>query len=229
MDGNTLIEGETGNRTKALGHLALHYKAGDGDLVLRLFRSLGLRVEDLGPARNGDRFFKVVVDSSSAEGDGFFYVATVAPYQVAFEQALNSAFSADKDAQALAAYRTARSTDPEAGFHIGVRYEGLDALEQAVLAIEAAMREEPRLAGRIGVTRLKAPAGKNAEIDARMSRAPVFKADDREAFGEGGVQVFIQTDLVAGGLLALGQTFELDYLFPGRATREPVKVYEGAD
>jgi hypothetical protein len=34
------------------------------------------------------------------------------------------------------------------------------------------------------------------------------------AFVERTVQVFVQTDVVSTGLLLLGQTIELDYVFP---------------
>lgn len=211
------------DRTKYLGHLALHYRAGDGERVVQLFRSLGLRVEDLGPARNGDRFLKVIVDTDAPHGDGYFFAATAAPAQLAFEDALTASGGA-----ALEAYRSARLADPESSFHIGVRYQSLEALERAVHAVEA-MAGEPDLQKRISVVRMKAPAGRSPEVDARMAASPVFKPDDREAFSPGGVQVFIQTDIVAGGLLAIGQTIELDYVFPGRHPGyPPVKVYEDA-
>jgi hypothetical protein len=211
----------TNTHPKALGHLALHYRAGDGDLVVRLFRGLGLRVEDLGPARNGDRFFRVVIDPASE--DGFFFVAAAAPAQLAFEAALQGGC----DAAALKAYRRSRVTDPEAGFHIGVRYDSLEELEAAVLAVEAALRDEPRLQDRLSVTRFRARAGQDAEVDARMAASPALRPDDREAFGDRVVQVFVNTDVVAGGLLTLGQTFELDYVFPGRGEAyPPVKVYD---
>jgi hypothetical protein len=121
-------------------------------------------------------------------------------------------------------------TDPESGFHIGVRYDSLDALEHAVLAVQAAIANEPRLAGRMSVTRFRARAGQDPAVDARMAASPVLQADDREAFGDKVVQVFVNTDVVAGGLLSLGQTFELDYEFPGRPpSYPPVRVYEGLE
>jgi len=222
MDGEI---GVTAGTAKTLGHLALHYRAGDGDLVVRLFSGLGLRVEDLAPGRNGDRFFKIVLDPGVE--DGFFFAATAAPAQLAFEDAMTEACRARDGAAALAAYRASRVSDPEAGFHIAVRYDSLEALERAVLSMETARSDEPRLAGRLALTRFKARAGQDLDVDARMAASPAFRPDDREAFGDKVVQVFLNTDVVAGGLLSLGQTFELTYHFPGRPpAHPPVRVYE---
>jgi hypothetical protein len=111
-----------------------------------------------------------------------------------------------------------------------VRYDSLEALERAVLALEASLKNEPRLAQRMAITRFKSRAGQDPAVDARMAASPVLQADDREAFGDKIVQVFINTDVVAGGLLSVGQIFELDYIFPDRpAPHPPVKVYEDAN
>ena len=211
------------DHAKALNHLALHYRPGDSDRIVRLFRTLGLRVEDLGPGRNGDRSLRVVIDASRP--DGFFFVSTATPAQLQFEATLEEACGG-----ALGAYRQTRQSDPEAGFHIAVRYDSLEAVEQAIVGLRAVIAEEPGLAERLSVIAMKAHSSDNPAIAERMASSPVFGPEDREAFGEGIVQVFVSTDLVAGGLLSVGQTIELDYIFPGRrASFAPVRVYDDVD
>jgi hypothetical protein len=215
------MEGDSaGASGKMLNHLALHYRPGDSDQVVRLFTTMGLTVEDLGPARNGDRLLKVYIQSPRE--DGFFFVTSATKAQLDFEAGLMRACST-----ALATYNERRQSDPESSFHIAVRYESLEALERAVAGLQAAAAD-PELAGRLTVIPMKARKGDVPAIAERMTSSPVFRSVARESFDPAIVQVFVQTDLVAGGLLAVGQTFELDYIFLDRvAPYVPVRVYEG--
>ena len=219
-------------KPKALGHLALHYRPGDSALVVRLFRSLGLRVEDFGAALEGllvqdpepsplvDRGYRVFINSEGQ--DGFFFAVTATSAQLALEDALIAAPPA-----ALEDYRKARAVDPEASFHIGIRYESLEQVEHAIETLEAALAEDNAMANRVTIARFKAHSSLDPAVAERMAASPVFRPDDRDAFVENAVQVFIQTDIAAGGLLCLGQTIELDYVFPVAAPHfPPVAVFE---
>jgi len=228
MNANESSRGEP----KALGHLALHYRPGDSALVVRLFCSLGLRVEDFGASLEGllvqdpepspavDRGFRVFINSEGQ--DGFFFAVTATSAQLAVEDALIAAPPA-----ALEAYKRARRLNPEASFHVSIRYETLEQVEHAIETLEAAIAEEPGMAGRVTITRFKAHSSLDPSVAERMAASRVFGPDDRDAFVENVVQVFIQTDIAAGGLLCIGQTIELDYVFPVDVPRyAPVETFE---
>ncbi|HEV7385105.1 MAG TPA: hypothetical protein VGN89_09515, partial [Phenylobacterium sp.] len=101
-----------------LNHLAMHYRPGDSERIANLLVAMGLLVEDLGPARNGDRLFKVYVQKE--RDDGYFFVTSAANPQLEFEATLAAACSVS-----LEAYREARRFEPESSFHVAIRYESL--------------------------------------------------------------------------------------------------------
>jgi hypothetical protein len=219
-------------QSKALGHLAMHYRPGDSVYVVKLFQSLGLRVEDFGPSLDGllvsasvssphlDRCFRVFLNAKSQ--DGFFFVATATQAQLAFEDAVTAA-----GLSALDEYRQARILDPEANFHLSVRYESLEDLEHALAVLEETSRENPDFGRRLRIKRMKAFSPTDPSVKARMAASPAFKDGDPDSFAERVIQVFIETDIAAGSLLCLGQVIELDYVFPGPMNHyPPVKVYE---
>ena len=74
--------------------------------------------------------------------------------------------------------------------------------------------EDAELKDRIKVTLNRAKPG-TPEVDERMDASPVFGNIDRYTYGENGVQVFVETDHIAGGPLGDNWVFEFDYVFPG--------------
>jgi hypothetical protein len=46
-----------------------------------------------------------------------------------------------------------------------------------------------------------------------MAASPLFTGDEHPAYADYWVQCFVKTDLFAAGILAFGQTIELDYVF----------------
>ena len=46
-----------------------------------------------------------------------------------------------------------------------------------------------------------------------MAASPVFTGDEHPAYADYWVQCFVKTDLFGYGILAFGQTIELDYVF----------------
>ncbi|GAA4996865.1 hypothetical protein GCM10023205_82660 [Yinghuangia aomiensis] len=69
------------------------------------------------------------------------------------------------------------------------------ALEQAAAAVEAAGKDDPELAGRISVSGIYRPEDPHAVTDTMM-------------------QVFVHTDVLACGLVTLGQHIELQWHVP---------------
>jgi hypothetical protein len=100
---------------------------------------------------------------------------------------------------------------PESAPHVGLKYASLDDLEQAVQAVEAHTAPGGPLEGAVTVTRFRARPGLDPDVDARMAASPVFTDDDRPAFGDHIVQVFVRTTLF--GALTSATTIELDYAF----------------
>jgi hypothetical protein len=194
-----------------IGHLALHYRPGDEQAARRLLELLGCTLVQNGPAPGTDGFTTVVVDHDTWNYvDNVLYLSRAHPAQLALEDAIVERLADDPS---LAAYHDARVGQPEALAHVGIRYASFAALERAVLGVEAAAAPGGELEGRAVVTKFRARPGADADIDAAMDASPVFGPDDRPAFADYGVQCFVKTDLFAAGLLALGQTIELDYFF----------------
>ena len=115
----------------------------------------------------------------------------------------------------LTAYRQMRYDKPESIAHIGIRYKTFEEVEQAILALEKAAQPGGEFEGRIEIAKFRARPGLDPAIDQRMAESPIFDETAKPAFANYWVQCFVKTDLLAHGLLALGQTIELDYVFEG--------------
>jgi len=108
--------------------------------------------------------------------------------------------------------RDAIAADPEYTFHVGVLLESLEALEQTILDLQA----DEDLKDRIKVC-LNRPRPGNPEVDARLDASPLYGRVERYAYGDNGVQAFIETDLLSSGVLGESLVIELDYVFPNYA------------
>jgi hypothetical protein len=204
------------NPQATIGHLALHYRPGDEQSARRLLQLLGCTLVQNGPAPGTDGFTTVVVDGDTWNYvDNVLYLSQVNSTQLALEDAIAERFGAGTDHEdpVLAEYHEARVRQPESLAHVGIRYASFGALERAVGDVEAAAAPGGELEGRVVLTKFRARAGLDPDIDALMESTPIFGPDDRPAFADYGVQCFVKTDLFAAGLLALGQTIELDYFF----------------
>lgn len=199
-----------------IGHLALHYRPGDEDPARQLLTLLGCQLVQNGPAPGTDGFSTVVVDGEDWNYiDNVMYLSRISDAQLALETAIteNLGDGTDHEDPRLSAYRELRAEWPESLAHVGIRYSSLDALETAVKAVEVAAAPDGELSGRVSITKFRARTGLDPAIDERMKESSIFTDDDRPAFVDYGVQCFVKTDLFAAGLLALGQTVELDYYF----------------
>ena len=89
----------------------------------------------------------------------------------------------------------------------------LESLEAVLLGIEEDAREGGPLHGRVELTKYRARRGLDPDVDARMDASPAFTGDEPEAFADHWIQCFVKTDLFAYGIIAFGQTVELDFVF----------------
>ena len=198
------------DRDRSLGHVALAVGPGDGPAAARLLSLLGLQVTDNGPSKQGDPWYTALVDPDTFAGlENLFFVVPVSEEQLRLEASIGEALV---DAEELDGFFASKRDKPESASHIALAYNDLDALEAAVEAVLDAA-DEPPLAGRVSVRIFRARDG-YADVEERMAASDLWADADDVAFVERTVQVFVQTDVVSTGLLLLGQTIELDYVFP---------------
>ncbi|HEX7094275.1 MAG TPA: hypothetical protein VF183_00225 [Acidimicrobiales bacterium] len=203
-------------RARALGHLALHYRPGDEQAARRLLEHLGCTLVDNGPKPGEDGFCTVLVDVATANhADNIMFLSRMNPAQLALEDAICDALrtGTDDEHEAVRAFRDFRRDKPESVSHIGLRYKSFADLEAALLAIERDAAPGGALAGRVEVKKYRARPGINAEADATIGASPAFTGSEPPAFANHWVQCFVRTDLFGYGILAFGQTIELDYVF----------------
>jgi hypothetical protein len=205
----------TATRPLSLGHLALYYLPGDMAPARRLFERLGCTLVENGPDPGRDGFCTVLLDAPTGNyADNLLFLAQASPAQVAVEEAVTAAWKeSDGDASPYTAFRELRRRAPEVASHLGIRYGSFEALEDALLGIETDAREGGPLHGRVELTRYRARRGLDPAVDARMDASSVFTGDEPEAFADHWVQCFVTTDLCAYGIVAFGQTIELDFVF----------------
>jgi hypothetical protein len=198
------------DRPRSLGHVALAVGPGDGPAAAHLLELLGLQVTDNGPSKMGDPWYTALVDPDTFEGlENLFFVVPVSEAQLRLEASLGEQLA---DTVELEDFLGSKREQPESASHIALAFNDLDTLEEAVLAVLDAA-DEPPLAGRVNVRVFRARGGYD-DVDERMAASDLFADADDVAFVERTVQVFVQTDIVSTGLLLLGQTIELDYVFP---------------
>jgi hypothetical protein len=214
-------------KSAALGHLALHYRPGEGPLAIRLFELLGARIKTFGPFDDGNVFYIVALNNTAPdEAEDIVFMSAMTTQQYELEEVLRAHLGAGTahPHPALQAFFEMKSREPEFFTHFGFHFSRLEDLEAAFQRLEAARREDPVFAARFqGVQVLKARgAGDDPEITERMAESPVFSKTDRFAYGANIAQVHIPTDLFAVGLSFLGAVVELDYVFGGtKRARNP--------
>ena len=204
---------------RTMGHLALHYgEASDGPIAARLLKAMGLVETQVLPLPNGN-FYRFVANKGHVErGDGIIYLSALPEPQLKLIEAIKTALrigTADEH-EAVKGYREMLVSDPEASFHFGFLIESLEDLEAMVLNLRELAANDPDFKGRMEIGMNRARRG-DAEVDARLDASPVFGPCERYAYGSGGVQVFVSTDVVKAGQLGDRMYFEFDYVFPDKA------------
>lgn len=171
-----------------INHVELVYRPGERTLAHRVLELFGCEVED-----PGGPFLRASVDPVNVNfANNTLYASEVTPEQWRLEQALDASARAGGELPAaVAAYLDRLRGEPQRSFHFGIRFGTEDELMTAVERIRKA-GEEGELAGRVGVS-------------------GVFRPGDPGAYSKIMVQAFTRTDVVAAGLLHLGQHVELQW------------------
>lgn len=177
---------------RRITHAELVHRPGERALATRVFELLGCEVVD----RGGHWFTARVDPGSGSYVENVLYASEVTPEQWAFECALSAQLDGGGDLAAAAATWTDSLRErPQYSYHFGFRLATRAALEQTVRDIGDAGRNDPELAGRVSVTGVYRPEDPDAATDTMM-------------------QVFVHTDVLACGLIALGQHIELQWHVP---------------
>jgi hypothetical protein len=176
---------------RALNHVELVYRPGERDLAAKVFELLGCRPHD-----TGRTYLTSFVEPS--EGDfvnNAVYASEVTPEQWQLECALTNAL-AESGPVAVAArtYLDRLREEPQRSTHFGIRVPDRDRFDAVIEGLRDAADHDPDLAGRVRVSAVFAPGDPGSITDTM-------------------IQAFIHTDVVAAGLLVLGQHFELQYQF----------------
>jgi hypothetical protein len=173
---------------RQLNHVELVYRVGERPLAKGFFELLGCIVAD-----RGGTFFTAFVDPTINDFlNNCLYASEVTPEQSALEAALEQAIRGGAMEGPARRYLESLTREPQRSFHFGVRYRALGDLEAAVERVGAAGMNDPELAGRVAVSE-------------------VFRPGDAGSYSDAMVQAFVRTDVVASGLLALGQHVELQW------------------
>ncbi len=201
---------------RALGHLALYYAPGDMEASRRLLQDLGCTLVENGPRPGSDGFCTVLVDDATANyADNILFLAPLTPTQQELERTIREHFrlGAGDAASRATEFTEMKRASPETASHFAIRYRELEALEDALDAVEADCARGGPLHGRVELTKYRARPGLDPAVDARMAASRAFTGDEHPAFADHWIQCFVKTDLFGYGILAFGQTIELDYIF----------------
>jgi hypothetical protein len=212
----TVTDRSVAGPSRTLGHLALHYSPGDEKLARRLLEQLGCTLVDNGPKPGEDGFCTVLVDGATANhADNIMFLSRMGDAQLAVEAAIRERLGVGTDHEdpAVAAFRDRRFTAPESASHLGLRYDSLASLERALLAVEADAGPGGVYEGRVDLTKYRARPGLDDAVDRAIEQSPLFDGSEAPAFAPHWVQCFVRTDLFGYGILAFGQTIELDVVF----------------
>lgn len=177
---------------RRLTHVELLHRPGERALAQRVFGLLGCR-----PVDRGGHFFSVMVDPDVTDWrNNILYASEATPEQCRFEDALTAALDEPGPlGDSARAYADHFRSRPQYSAHFGLRCATLGELEAIVARVAEAAESDPELAGRIEVRR-------------------VFRPEDPDAATDTMVQAFLHTDVVATGLLCLGQHIELQWHVP---------------
>jgi hypothetical protein len=126
--------------------------------------------------------------------DEVFLLSEVTPEQWAFEEQFAAHLDRQREDPVQQAFLNRLSAEPQRYHHLGIGFASLADWQLAVERIEQLPSTDTDLAGRIEV-------------------ASVFRPGDPGAYGDDFVQAFVRTDIFSVGLLALGQTIELQHYF----------------
>ena len=172
-------------RTGFANHVEMVHRPGEAELAFKLLALLGCSPKSL-PAP----FAGVVFHSSD---DLTLWVSEVTPEQWAFEQWLEGQLKAGGTAES-AAFAESLKFRPQKYGHFGIGLATLGEWEALVDRLRDAAETDPDLRGRVSLPLVKRPEDEGSIA--------------RETHGQLATtlyQAFLRTDIVAAGLLTLGQ------------------------
>jgi hypothetical protein len=170
---------------RKLTHVEFLHRPGERELAARFFDLLGCETVD-----RGGHWFTAMVEPSGERdfSNNVFYASEVGECQWALEQEMAALPTLDS-------YKQSMRNEPQMSGHYGFRVRALEDLEAIVERVNAAGEDDPEFAGRVAV-------------------AGVYRPDDAGAVAPNMVQAFVWTDIVATGLLLLGQLVEVQWHLP---------------
>jgi hypothetical protein len=175
--------------TAGLNHVELVYRPGERAVARKVFELLGATVFDSG----GPYMVAKFRPDQTNLLEKVLYASEVTEEQWGFEQRLAAELDGDTDLKAAAAPHLERLIrEPQRSFHFGLHVTERDRYEEMIEAVTKAGASDPDLAGRIEVS-------------------AVFRPGEPGSITDTMVQTFIRTDVMASGLLTLGQYIELQY------------------
>jgi hypothetical protein len=182
------VENATQMEARRLNHVEFVHRPGEGELAIELFEAIGCSCYTVDVPPYGAY---VVVQLDEGPGKNDMFASQVEPEQLALEEQLEGQLGAGGAlADARKRFRSLQRERPFRAAHVGIRLPSVRALDATIERLNqlAASKFAERL-------EVGAPTSRSAEEAAAMS-AP------RK-------QLWIWTDVISTGLLAVGQQFEL--------------------
>jgi hypothetical protein len=175
---------------RRLNHLEFAHRPGEGGLAIELLEALGCSCEVIDTPPYG-KYIVVSLDGSP-HGENDMFVSEVEPEQLALEEALQRQIGADASelAASAAGFRRLQRERPYRATHFGLRLPSVRALDDVIERLGALA--DGALKGRLelGYTM------ERSREEARSTSSPMK-------------QIWVWTDVISTGLLAVGQQMEL--------------------
>ncbi len=169
---------------RRLNHVEFAHRPGEGELAVGLFEALGCECSVVDSPPYG-KYIVVSLDGSP-HGENDMFASQAEPEQLAFEEAIVGLMPGE----AARGFRALQQQRPFRASHIGLRIPSVAALEAAIARLE-------ELRGGALAGRLELGFGMERTLEeARATDTPIR-------------QLWIWTDVISTGLLAVGQQIEL--------------------
>jgi hypothetical protein len=175
---------------RLINHVEFVYRPGERKLAAAVFELLGFHVMDDGKSE----FMAACADPQAPDIiDNVCYASQVTPAQWEFEAELTRAFAApDALGRAHRGYHDLLTREPQRAMHWGMHTSTLEDLEATVERVRKVELTRPELKGRISVS-------------------GTFYPGEPGSLADNIVQSFFYTDVIASGLLTVGQHIEIHW------------------